>query len=465
MSEPSGNEPCPCGSGRPRHACCGRDDTKRGAAVASAARESALAKLLTYAFHPSFDSDHAVAEIAFWGDRIRDPAAAEFSWIIDSEDATIKYNTWFLFDWELDDAGTVVELFIEESGDKLSSSEREYLERVAAAPLRLYEVQSVVPGTGVYVSDLWSGAAVFVIERSATQQMVVWDLLGARVASDGMGGHVFEGGLYLYPPDARDHVIGHFRRLHRRHHRKFPLDDARAFFRKHGMVFNHLWLQLVAFREPPALVTSDGEEVIFCRALFDTGDPEGVRALLDAQADVRRGEGDQWLWIEDDVDGERLLGTWTFEAERLVLETMSQGRSTRGREWMEGLAGGLVRYRATSLETVAQTLDALRQGDSSSPRAALRPDDRPDDTAAVRELYDRHYRSWLDRPLPALGNRTPRAAASMRLWRPKLLDLLKQYENTSERAERSGRPGYDFAWIWRELGLERPPSLAHRRRG
>ena len=66
---------------------------------------------------------------------------------------------------------------------------------------------------------------MFVIERTATMQIVTWDLLGARVAPDGLGGNVFEGGLYLYPADSKDDIIRHFRRLHRRHHRKFPLDD------------------------------------------------------------------------------------------------------------------------------------------------------------------------------------------------------------------------------------------------
>ena len=42
------------------------------------------------------------------------------------------------------------------------------------------------------------------IERTATAQMVTWDLLGARVAPDGLGGNVFEGGLYLYPAEAKD---------------------------------------------------------------------------------------------------------------------------------------------------------------------------------------------------------------------------------------------------------------------
>jgi hypothetical protein len=80
------------------------------------------------------------------------------------------------------------------------------------------------------------------------------------------------------------------------------------------------------------------------------------------------------------------------------------------------------------------------------------------ETEAVRELYDRHYHDWLDRPVPALGNRTPRVAARTTVWRRRLTDVLKQMENTVQRGALSGRPPYDFAWLWNELGLERPES-------
>src|SRR5690348_9382467 len=95
-------------------------------------RDSALSKLLTFAFHPAFDSDHAVAEIMFWGNLIRDAASPEFRWVIESEDATIKYNTWFLFDWDVDESSTVVQLFLEEADEKLLPEEREFLERLAS---------------------------------------------------------------------------------------------------------------------------------------------------------------------------------------------------------------------------------------------------------------------------------------------------------------------------------------------
>jgi hypothetical protein len=418
--------------------------------ASSSTRESALTKLLTFAFQPAFDSDHTIAENIFWGDLLRDAAPHEVQWLMDSEDANVKYNSWFLFDWDVDGQGTVAELFLDDDTANLAAAEHQFLVRLTQANLRLYEVEGVEPGEGVHLCDLWTGARRFVIERKASSQIVRWDLLGARVAPDGYGDHVFEGGLYLYPAEMKADVLGQFRRLHRRHHRKFPTDDSAAFFRKHGMVFHHLWLELVAFPEPPEIVTSEGDPLVFCRAVFDTAHAEQVRGAIAAQPGIEPADEGRYVWYADAAGERREVGRWGVEGQRIVFETTSQARAARGRTWLEALVGDRVRYRATSLETLAQTMDELRR---QPPMAAP---SEPDEAGAVRELFDRHYSNWLDRPAPALGNRTPRAAARTKLWRPRVVDLLKQLENGTERAVLQGRPAYDFAWVWRELGIERP---------
>ena len=453
------NEPCPCGSGRKYKHCCGNGESQSKALIASRIRESALAKLLTFAFHPAFDSDHAVAEVLFWGNLIRDSSNPDFEWILDSEDATIKYNTWFLFDWEAEDAGTVVDLFLEEAAAGLTPPEREFLQRLSQASLRLYEVESVKPGEGAHLIDLWTSTRLFVIERTATDEIVAWDLIAARVAPDGMGGNVFEGGLYLYPMESKDQVLRHFRRLHRRHHRKHPLDDASTFFRKNGVVFHHLWLSLVAFPEPPEIVTSDGDPLVFCRSVFESDEPEAVRELLQSQPQIRVTGDGMLSWAEANGATEHEVGTWSIEGRRVVFETTSQERATRGRAWLEAIVGSRVRYRATALETIEQTMNELRRRRPKYPAPLAAAELPVEEDGAVRELYDRHYHDWMDRPVPALANRTPRTAARSRLWRGKVVELLKGFENMSARGALDGRPPYDFQWIWRELGLERPGSL------
>jgi hypothetical protein len=71
----------------------------------------------------------------------------------------------------------------------------------------------------------------------------------------------------------------------------------------------------------------------------------------------------------------------------------------------------------------------------------------------VREWKAQHYRDWPDRPLPGLRGRTPRQAARMPAWRPRLIELLKWMENQEARHATAARPAYDLGWIWRELDV------------
>lgn len=69
-------------------------------------------------------------------------------------------------------------------------------------------------------------------------------------------------------------------------------------------------------------------------------------------------------------------------------------------------------------------------------------------------MMDRHYRKWLDEPIPALDGATPRQAAASRTLRAKLRDLLREMDHRYERAQRQGGPAYNSAWIRQELGVD-----------
>jgi hypothetical protein len=74
--------------------------------------------------------------------------------------------------------------------------------------------------------------------------------------------------------------------------------------------------------------------------------------------------------------------------------------------------------------------------------------------AITREWKDAHYRKWLDEEIPALDNQTPRHAVTLSTLRPRVIDLLKELENSEARFAGEGEIPYDFGWLWRELGVE-----------
>jgi hypothetical protein len=320
--------------------------------------------------------------------------------------------------------------------------------------LRPYEIQAVRRDEGLELLDLWANKRVRVRERLATRQLVQWDVLAARIVIGPEGEPVLDGSPYLYPAREKELILRVLRRLGRSLRGKLPRRDETTFFKNIGMVFHDLWLELVAQRSPPTLVTAEGNEVVLCRAVFDVRDRAALQAALANHPELERQDDGSYAWLAEKADGagfRRGFGTFVLEKVRVVLETVSSQRAERGRALLEAAAGPAVVYRATSSESVQRALERR-------PALRARPDDEVPPAAAaeiVQAFYERHYRGWLDEPLPALDGRTPREAASLKSARPKVIALLKDMENLSARERLEGRPAYDFGWMWGQLGLER----------
>jgi len=98
-------------------------------------------------------------------------------------------------------------------------------------------------------------------------------------------------------------------------------------------------------------------------------------------------------------------------------------------------------YRAITYEDVEQAMKRS-QTRRRGLRHLVRHRGRVD-----RQFYEDHYRKWVDEPLPALGGRTPRAAA--RLGRRAQAHRFAQEHGEHVRAPtRESQPTYNFGWMW-----------------
>ncbi len=460
MSAVGRNDPCPCGSGRKFKKCClGKAHHAPGphasgdGAYTPRDRDSALSRLARFSVRPEFETDHHVAQIVFWGSRLAGRPDKRVREVLALPQNQAAYDAWFAFDLPIEPARTLVALFLERESARLTAGERRYLESMRDSHLRLYEVAEVTPEQGLHLSDLWSDERLWVRERKATHQLVRWDLLAARVVPGTGSELVLDGAPYLYPAGARAEMLKELRRAHRTFARRSPAADLTTFFKRVGVLFHHRWLDLVVFPPLPTFVTSEGDPVVFARVTFDVLDrPALVRALASHPYLEYQDDG-AYAWLEDAPPGRRGLGTFVLKGERVVFETTSRERAERGRRLLEDVAGDAVKFRATRYEDVERALEKHRASPAPPPAERVPPEV---EAQIVGEYYERHYRDWLDQPIPALGNRTPRHAARLKTMRPRLIALLKEFENRSARLRREGRAAYDFGWMWEALGLEHP---------
>ena len=368
-----------------------------------------------------------------------------------SEQVEIAYNSWLAFDFDCGGGRRMLDDYLETEGNKLSSGELNYLNGLRGSHLRLYEILEVKPDQGFEVRDLWDDRRLYVRERAATRQIVAWDLIVARIGPGGDGETVFETIPYLFRAADKDGLLKGLRKAHQVFTHEFPNEEISDFFKRMAPVFHKLWLERVALPPHPKIITGDGEPFIFAKVLFDLADRDAViRSLADRDDIVDQDDG-SYVWLEPAGDLQRSVGTIIIEAKRVVLETTSQKRAEKARDELANLFGGAARFRAISYEDVEQALKRAPQ--TSKPKEPDIPVE--EQRKILGEFYEDHYRKWLDEPVPALGNRTPRHAARLKTVRPKLVALLKDFESHSERQRRSGEIAYDFRWMWEELGLNR----------
>lgn len=161
----------------------------------------------------------------------------------------------------------------------------------------------------------------------------------------------------------------------------------------------------------------------------------------------RRATGQTFITTME--DGSLVLGTAELKGRRLSLAANSPARAERSRALLEPVLMGLVRAPLTERTDLDPMLATERPPPAPT---GLSPEQ---EQALVRQMLDDHYRRVLDEPIPALGGKTPRAAAKTAKGRAAVVVWLKTLENHSGRQE-PGDPmaSHDFGWLWCELGVE-----------
>ena len=389
------------------------------------------------------------------------------------------------------DGANVVDDYLKRRGWRESPVGRRYLQQLRDSVLSLYEVVDITPGQHCDVRDLVrGGSTIRVHEKSATEAMVKWDRLAARVVVTNRK-YKFSGGILPFPHDAASSLLDLLTKAKRRFkkdfaaagHGKVPESDAfdTLFLTTTSLAFISVWLTHVFDRlhaPPPELVNRDGEVLTMVETRFpvSTADEETIAKRLDAASDWEREDaaGHRWLWLPghenpDSADAEAVVtedsspgipqiicGTAELKASKsLTFSTNSAERAERGNNRLDELLGDLIGQPMSGIQTPEQAM-AEHQ---SAGRGAIQPNSEIDPAVTaefIHQMLDQHYRKCLDEPIPALGNKSPRQCARSSSGRKKVIGWLKELENSeSRRAAKEGTKPYDSAWMWDELGLEK----------
>jgi hypothetical protein len=261
-----------------------------------------------------------------------------------------------------------------------------------------------------------------------------------------------EAAPYLFWPSDKEQLVKLLRDAYRIFTVQFKEKGTIDFFKSVVPLFHHWWLELVALAPPPKIICAeDGEPYIIADVVFDLLDRRALEDALTVRPEFVKNSDGSYAWLQDARDRQRCHGVVIVADRRVVVQTTSKGRAERARDFFPSVAGQSVKFKVIVYEDVGQALKR-----APAPAKDEITESPPEAQAEMLgEFYERQYRKWLDEPVPALGNRTPRHAARLKTVHPKLIALLKDFESHSERQRRSGEVAYDFGWMWTELGLNR----------
>lgn len=440
MSPVGRNDPCPCGSGRKYKQCC-----LRAADVADLTlgrmRESE-GRLIPRMWHLALEA---------WGQDGLDEAYAVFFADTPVPDDPLAHPeheslflTWFALRFapaagkKRDRRSGALQLL--DAADDLSDFDRRFVEAASRRAPSFHLVAAVVPGRSIDLEDVLTGARCTVVERAASATVQRGGVIYARVVTvDGVSIMVGCGATQL-PPIRRSDIADLRDRLQVRG-RRLTDQDVFAF----DDVLRR-WYLLAADQErhprPPTLTNTDGDPIapttlhfaLRCppdeafeavRSLSVTEDDEEA-LLVDAERDEQgrlRAFSLDWTKAGNRMHRDwnnTILGHLEVHGDVLTASVNSQRRATRLRRQVEKRLGARVTLVRTVIESV-EAMMAEAKGRSAEPP----PEDFPELTA---EFERRHWDDWVDMPLPALKNRTPREAAGTAEGRERLDALLAEFE-------------------------------------
>jgi hypothetical protein len=402
----------------------------------------------------------------------------------------MNFQEWLLNDYRMTDHRRVMECFAMEEGPRLSPVQRALVDAwLRTRHLRLFEVQDVERGRGVRVQDLLTEEIFEIEDRTLSMTAPKWIIFLARMyqASDRM---CLTGQPLAVSPMEKGRVVT-FVRDKWEAYKAIHIDATYTDFYRENTRLLELWFENARLKAevPRVAITDEGHEIVLSKARFRLLDVNAVSTALGTSKEFRQSGPYSpeiglvpIVWVDTgrsrvpksatspehgviaqshfmpngpDHPEDRLLtlGDLTLQLLDATLEI-----SCISRERLKACKALLKEMCGAALRQVGK--DTFEKFDARSPHRAAADEEFPHAIQlpkAERERIIRHLSmQWLDAPVPALDNRTPREAMKTPHGREQLRELFKYMEYMDERAGLTEETmTMDLEMLRQELGLKK----------
>jgi hypothetical protein len=479
-------QPCPCGSGRKYKNCCYRRDAEATGGRRHSYPDADWQRLR----RTEGEIINAVVLFArrHFSENLLGRALLEFGAgsTIPEEQLTLTiFVPWFVFNWLPAPAkqslfGTapppepLAVTYLAEHGSQLDDYQKSFIQAACSEPFSFFVVTAAEPGRSLTLRDLLLTREVTVKERQASETLRRGNVIYARCVS--LAGQSILLGVapIPLPPETQGALLELRDMLKKTTRNSGPLDPL-LLHSKDGFLRSIYFenADQVLNPPPPVLQNTDGDPLVPVRLRYNLRcTPEQA---LDGLRSLVLPEFQEEILNDADFDDSgklvRVSLTWQKRGNRLHPEwdntTLGQIQIRRGalevevnstkreakirREIRDRLGD-----QCTFMEEERQSVETLLQKQEGQ-REMRRPQDleetmSPELRAAVKAQMRAHWQAWLDKPIPALKNQSPRRAARTPEGRERLEALLMEFEYRNESMSQPElRP--DVGELRRQLGL------------
>ncbi len=445
---------CECGSGRSFEDCCFKENPAADLAqyeIDQAERDLRM-KLIDFSNRPEIQAQIGEA-FYIW---MNDPELSRKE--IDEDDIDdltfTKFLDWFIFDFKLLDTGKrLIYRFHEEESRKLSDIEKSILDGWMDNLYSFFEVEEVIPNEGCRIRDIFTGE-VFQVKDSATSlQIARSDIIVGRPLMVKSNTY-FSGVISIYPQAFKPIILDFFKRELKEYRKTFGKKRTPKEYMKDWGFLIERYIEDIA--NHPQFLTPEGDEFVFASSIYGVKDYEKALENLekiDSLEEIKGGTNElrAFSWIRRRKRGEsRILGSIEIERDKLTIECHSSNLLSKGKRLIESKLQGLIFHKEDSIKQLESFLDKQPSKTSKGRKLPIGVKSQSELDTVLDEYYD----VWIDKPLEALENKTPRNALETKQGREKLGSILKELQSFYEEARERGEPYYNVENLRKKLRLE-----------
>ncbi len=373
---------------------------------------------------------------------------------------------WFVFNWipdnaEVDEVEHYPEMpvamhYLEQKGLQLDSFQRRFIEEICSQPYSFFVVTEVESGSRMSLRDLLLGREVSVHERQASATMQKGEILYTRIITMDDNSIMVGCAPTVIPPS----FLNEFIDIREDMAEKIPGYD-RDFLLEYDFELRTLYYNIrdELYNPPlPQLQNTDGDLLQLTKLYYTLkctpGEALDALATLSMARDVdellHEGEFDkqgellsiEFPWL---TKGNRQHAGWentvmghiTIDGDQLTIDVNSQERADTIKRKITRRLGKRALFRNALIKSSEKMLEEManRPPDANGKSARQQSETLqalPEVQEHLQKMAEQHWQAWLDMPLPALKEQTPREAAKTALGRERLEALLLQFAQYNE---------------------------------